>query len=92
MGAMRKSIHTPEYGVLCGELRNARTEADLSQREIAARLRVPHSWIAKVETGERRIDLIEFCRFVAACGKDPSAVFDRVLKQIPRLRVKGGAE
>jgi hypothetical protein len=37
---------------------------------LAARLKVPHSWVAKVENGERRIDLVEFCWFVEACGGD----------------------
>ena len=89
MEAMRKSIHTPEYAALCKELRTARAAAGLSQRDMAARLDVPHSWIAKVETGERRIDLVEFCRFVVACGGDPVSVFERVARLIPKSRARG---
>lgn len=65
---MRKSIHTPEYAALRAQLYKIRTDAGLSQRDLAARLKVPHSWVAKVENGERRIDLVEFCWFVEACG------------------------
>lgn len=75
---MPKSIHTPEYRSLCAELRAARASASLSQRDLAARLKVPHTWVAKVENGERRIDLIEFCWFMRACGVDPGTTIDRI--------------
>ena len=90
IGAMRKSIHTTEYGALCRELRAARDQAGLSQRELAKALRVPHSWVAKVETAERRIDLIEFCRFVTACDADPSVAFERIADRMPKPRKRGG--
>lgn len=87
---MRKSIHTAEYASLCQELREARDSAGLSQRDLASRLKVPHSWVAKVETAERRIDLIEFCRFVIACDGDPRIAFDRVADQMSKSRRRGG--
>jgi transcriptional regulator with XRE-family HTH domain len=90
---MEKSVHTNEYRALRKELRTIRAAAGLSQRELAQRLTVPHSWVAKVESGERRIDIVEFCWFVSACGADPLAIFDRVARvvQKPRLtrRIKG---
>lgn len=79
---MEKSIHSTEYALLRAELRAARDAAGCSQRELALRLKVPHSWIAKVETGERRIDLIEFGRFMTACGGDANAVAGRIFKRI----------
>jgi transcriptional regulator with XRE-family HTH domain len=79
---MQKSIHTPEYAVLCSALRTEREKAGISQRDLAARLKVHHSWVAKVETGERRIDLVEFCWYVAACGGDSLEVSQRLLRKI----------
>jgi transcriptional regulator with XRE-family HTH domain len=76
---MRKSIHTPEYAAMRAQLHKARTDAGLSQRDLAARLNVPHSWVAKVENGERRIDLIEFCWFLKECGGNPVAVFRKLV-------------
>jgi transcriptional regulator with XRE-family HTH domain len=83
---MTKSIHTSEYATLRQELRAARQWAGLSQRGLAARLKVTHSWVAKVETGERRVDVIEFCWFIAACGGDPLEAIARVLGRagVPR--------
>jgi transcriptional regulator with XRE-family HTH domain len=91
---MEKSTHTPEYRSLCAQLRATRESAGLSQRELASRLEVPHSWIAKVESGERRIDLIEFAWFVAACGLDPIPLAEKLLRQIVKRHngrsAKGG--
>lgn len=67
---MRKSTQTREYRILRIALSRLREEAGLSQRALAKKLRVPHSWIAKVESGERRIDFVEFCWFCEGCGKD----------------------
>jgi transcriptional regulator with XRE-family HTH domain len=86
MGAMEKSTHTPDYRALRAELRQIRQSAGLSQRDLAARLRVPHSWVAKVEAGERRIDLVEFCWFASACGVEPLAPIERLLKRTQTLR------
>jgi transcriptional regulator with XRE-family HTH domain len=89
---MEKSTHTPEYRALRGELQQARGNAGLSQRDLAARLGVAHSWVAKVENGERRVDLVEFCWFIAACGGDPAKVFRSLLKQNPSLAAARGTE
>ncbi len=49
------------------ELREARLRAGLRQADVAQALRRPQSFIAKVELGERGIDLVEtlaYCRAV----------------------------
>jgi transcriptional regulator with XRE-family HTH domain len=87
---MEKSTHTREYAILRAELRAARERAGLTQRELAARLKVPHSWVAKVEAGERRIDLIEFCWFIAACGEEPKLACERLVGLMKTSRPKFG--
>ena len=91
---MEKSVHTPEYAVLRSRLRAAREHAGLSQRALASRLRVPHSWVAKVETGERRIDLVELCWFLSACDLDPVPISQglarAIVKKLRKNREKGG--
>lgn len=91
MGAMRKSTHTPEYAALLKELRRLRSVASLTQRDLAARLGVPHSWIAKVESGERRIDVIEFCWLVNACEGDVQEAFGKVARVVIGRRPGGRA-
>jgi transcriptional regulator with XRE-family HTH domain len=88
---MKKSIYTAESAELREILREARRQARLSQRDLAAKLAVSPSWVAKVEIGERRIDLIEFGWFIAACGGDVPSAFARVARMFPAARVvKGG--
>jgi len=83
---MEKSTHSAEYAALRAELKRAREGASLSQRDLAQRLSVPHSWVAKVESGERRIDVVEFAWFLAACGADALASAHRVFDTIERPR------
>jgi len=47
------------YDVLLRELAEARKKAELSQREVAARLGALQQFWSKVESGERRIDFVE---------------------------------
>lgn len=89
---MEKSTHTSEYAALRAELRGLREQAGLSQRELAARLEVPHSWVAKVEVGERRIDCVEFCWFVTACGFDPTTAAGGLFRRFAKKRVGRGAK
>ena len=88
MGAMEKSIFTPEYAILRAELVANRKSAGLTQRDVARRLKVPPSWVAKVETGERRIDLVELCLFSSACDADPASVCSRLSAQISAIQAK----
>jgi transcriptional regulator with XRE-family HTH domain len=79
---MKKSTHTKEYRRLREILVDARNHADLSQRGLAAILRVTPSWVAKVESGERRIDVIEMCWYLKACGNDPAEVVPGIVAQL----------
>ena len=81
---MRKSTHSPEYAALRQRLTSVRAGAGLSQRQLAQVLKVPHSWVAKVESGERRIDLIEFAWFCAACGASPAAEIQAIFRDSAR--------
>jgi len=56
---MTKTIHSPEYGRVIERLKQSRVDAGLSQQEVAKRLKKPQSYISKIESGERRLDVIE---------------------------------
>ena len=51
-------------------LKDARLEAGLTQVEVATKLKVPQSFIAKVEQGERKISFIEVLDLCKALGTD----------------------
>ena len=65
---MKKSQHTSEYKRLTDALRQAREVAGLTQADVAKKLRVYASFVSKVESGKRRIDVIELKQFCRAYG------------------------
>lgn len=70
-----KAQHSKEYRPLLRLLRAMREEAGMTQRDLGKALRKPQSWVYNCETGNRRVDLAEFCAWCEACGVDaPSAV------------------
>ena len=66
-----KSTHSPPYLKLRELLVQERIKASLSQRQLATRLEKPRSFVSKVETGERRLDVVEFIAYTQAIGCDP---------------------
>ena len=59
-------------------LKDARLEAGLTQVEVAAKLKVPQSYIAKVEQGERKISFIETLDLCKALGIDANDLISRL--------------
>lgn len=64
----------------------ARLAAQLSQAQVAERLGVAQSWIAKAETGVRRIDFLEFVQIAEAVDSDPSELLNRVVERLHGAR------
>ncbi|MCX5724642.1 MAG: helix-turn-helix transcriptional regulator [Nitrospirae bacterium] len=73
-----KPQHDPAYRELCRHLRDSRATAALTQRGLAKRLKRLPSTIAKIETGARRIDLVEVILWCRATGADPVEAIRRV--------------
>ncbi|MDA8383281.1 MAG: helix-turn-helix transcriptional regulator [Betaproteobacteria bacterium] len=66
--------------MLCATLVEARIEAGISQQELARRLKRSQSFIAKIEVGERRIDVVEFIEIARALGREPVDLLAHALK------------
>ena len=77
---MSRSLRSPEHRALCELLAAARNEADLTQAEVADRLKRPQSFVAKYEGGERRIDVIEFIEVARALRRDPRELFEALVR------------
>lgn len=63
------SLHSRRYREFLARLRQARIDAGLTQVEAAAKLKKPQSFVSRCETGERRVDVLEFEDFVKLYGK-----------------------
>jgi len=68
---MAGSIRTTQYQFFCSLLAKARESAGLTQAELSTRLGKPQSFVSKYETGERRLDVIEFVQVCTELGVDP---------------------
>ena len=75
MKRFRSSVHDAEQEALRTWLVEKRQQVPLTQRQLADRLGVVHSLVGKVETGERRLDVIEFRTYCDALGADPAEFF-----------------
>ena len=56
---MSKSVYSDDYKKLIERLKQARLDAGLSQQVVAGKLGKPQSYVSKVESGERRVDIID---------------------------------
>lgn len=68
---------------LVAALIRARKGAGLSQAAVAQSLRCQQSLIARILSGERRINFVEFVILCRAFGIDPSHVLHEVAPLIP---------
>lgn len=65
-----KSLNNPKQIIFQDMIREARLNAGLTQAKLAQKLGKPQSYIAKYETGERRLDVIELLDILDAIGGD----------------------
>jgi ribosome-binding protein aMBF1 (putative translation factor) len=57
--APMRSLHSPRYRRFVKRVREAREQAGLTQVDAARALGRPQSFVAKIEAGQRRVDVIE---------------------------------
>ncbi len=60
---MSKTIYTDPYKKFIEKLCQARKENGLTQTDVAVALGKHQSYVAKCESGERRVDVIELVEF-----------------------------
>ena len=87
---MEKTIYCTEYNTLIEWLRMERKKRKISMRVLAKYLNVHHSWIGRIETGERRLDIIEYIKYCNALNINPHEGITLInsKKMTPCQRVK----
>jgi transcriptional regulator with XRE-family HTH domain len=75
---MAKSLHTPEYEHFRSLLIAARGKKGLTQADVSARLARPQSFVSKYESGERRLDVVEFIEVCRALETDPKTIVKKM--------------
>ena len=69
---MGRSVHSDDCKNIIKRLKKARIEACFSQQDVADKLGKPQSYISKIESGERRLDVAEIKKFATVYKKDVS--------------------
>jgi transcriptional regulator with XRE-family HTH domain len=67
-----------------------RERAGLKQGELAKRLKLQQSFVSRLESGQRRIEVCEFFIFAQAIGFDPHAALRRIMPGGDNLGSRGG--
>ena len=65
---MRKSRYTKKYEQLLAALRQARKNAGLTQTQVGRKFGAHASFVSKIESGERRIDVVELADLCRVYG------------------------
>ena len=76
-----KGLRSPAARAVAAVLAEAREKAGLTQRQLAAEIRRPHSVIGMIETEQRQVTVPEFIALARAVGTDPLDLFGAVLKK-----------
>lgn len=78
---LRKTLRTREHQLLIEVLVAARERAGISQRDLAAMIKRPRSFIGRIEAGERRVDVIEFIEIARVLGQDPRRLLGKIMQE-----------
>ncbi|OMG71464.1 MULTISPECIES: helix-turn-helix domain-containing protein [Burkholderia] len=78
---MTHPIHDPRYQRIATMLADLRKQRGLLQQDVADRLGRPQAFVSKVESGVRRLDVVELLDFLRVLDADPHAFIDALLDQ-----------
>ena len=83
---MTESINSPEYRKVFAKLVAMRTKAGMTQRDLAQALGREHSFVWRIETGKRRLDVVEFYWVCMALRCNAVDVYRELMKEFAALR------
>lgn len=79
---MASTIRTKAHRRLVALFTEARQRSGLRQVEVAKKLGRSQTWIARVESGERRIDVVEFYQMARLFDLDPHRLISRIWREL----------
>ncbi len=76
-----KALRSPTARAVAAVLAKARENAGLTQRQLADRIRRPHSVIGMIESDQRQVTVPELITLAEAMEVDPVDLFRRILRE-----------
>lgn len=74
-----KTLTTDRHVALIKMFVEARERAGLTQTEYAKQLGEYQSYVARLESGQRRVDVVEFLEFAKQLNADPHVLLQQLL-------------
>lgn len=78
---MSRTIHTQRHKRLVDLVIAERKKAGIPQVQLAKKLKRSQTWIARLESGDRRLDVIELIDLAEAIGFDAPSMVAAVIPQ-----------
>lgn len=78
----RAWVRSPAHEAAVGLLVSARKRAGLSQRELAAKINTRQSLVARLESGQRALSLLEFLAICLALEVDPASLIEDLKSEL----------
>lgn len=75
-----KDIATKQHSALVELIRGERRKAGLRQIDVAKKIGKNQQWVAHIETGQRRISVVEFIALADALDFDPAKAIKKISK------------
>ena len=77
-----KSLRSPASRALAAVIARARKRRGLSQRDLAAILKRPHSIIGMIESNQRQVNVPEFIAIAEALDMAPADLFRQLMREL----------
>ena len=79
-----KALRSPAACALSTVIARVRKRRGLSQRDLAALLKRPHSVVGMIESNQRQVNVPEFLAIAEALDIDPADLFRQLLRELGR--------
>ena len=79
---MRKTIYSPAYRRFVRRLRRARREHAMTQAQVGRKLGVSRHWVAKAESCQVRLDVVQFVTLCRVYNLNASRLFSRLAEEL----------
>ena len=82
---MPRTLGSPRHKALRDFIIEKRKKSGLTQHEVSDKLRLPQSFIASIETGQRRVDVVELLDLAKAIGFDPEGGLEATFESLSQV-------
>jgi len=79
---LKKSIYSERYRRFLALLVSERKKTGVTQLVLSKALGKPQSFVSKIETGERRLDVIELIDILACLEVEPQAFMRALIREL----------